>query len=148
MRCLSFLEIMNKNNQIIIISFSDIYRQQHFYEELKENNQGDFIWIEAAGMEGCNCYCDDMAAEMIQEKISPYEKIGQEGYQDGCHAYAEPVTGLCHGCAALSKRYGKPRRKDAAFAGRKGNQRCSYAVAPGDAGTDAGLFGRCGREAN
>ena len=39
MRCLSFLEIMNKNNQIIIISFSDIYRQQHFYEELKENNQ-------------------------------------------------------------------------------------------------------------
>ena len=72
MRCLSFLEIMNKNNQIIIISFSDIYRQQHFYEELKENNQEDFIWeliwIEAAGMEGCNCYCDDMAAEMIREK--------------------------------------------------------------------------------
>ena len=43
MRCLSFLEIMNKNNQIIIISFSDIYRQQHFYEELKENNLGLYL---------------------------------------------------------------------------------------------------------
>ena len=91
MRCLSFLEIMNKNNQIIIINFSDIYRQQHFYKELKENNQEDFIWdfvwIEAADMEGCNCYCDDMAAEMIREKIVPYEPTGIHFLDSGNYHY-------------------------------------------------------------
>lgn len=63
---------INKNweNQIVIMDFSGVYREEVFWQGQQA------VWVDARDIAGTNCYCDDEAAAEI---LSRTEKFGPEG---------------------------------------------------------------------
>ena len=59
-----------KKNEIVIMDFSGIYRQERFHEGTHAH------WVEVQGLPGSNCYCDEEAMEFLRRKI---EKLPVQG---------------------------------------------------------------------
>ena len=59
---------MTKKEDIIIMNFSGIYRQQQFWRtgEIQRQN---ISWVEVQELTGSNCYCDEEAAKVLKEKL-------------------------------------------------------------------------------
>lgn len=53
----------NMKDKIILMNFTDIYKEQQFYRET------DPIWLELSHLTGCNCYCDEEAAGMMRKEL-------------------------------------------------------------------------------
>ena len=62
---------MKNSEQITIISFSGIYKQEQFWREYKAS------WVEAQDISGTNCYCDEEALREIDRRTGeiPYDGI-------------------------------------------------------------------------
>ena len=54
---------MTKKEDIIIMNFSGIYKQQQFWQtgEIQRN----ISWVEVQELPGSNCYCDGDAMEQM-----------------------------------------------------------------------------------
>ena len=81
---------MKKTEQIIIMNFSGIYRQQQFYLEQKEI-QENISWVEVQDLPGSNCYCDDDAIIKIQNKIKEYGPQGLHFLDSGNYHYMSRI---------------------------------------------------------
>ena len=74
-----------KNNEIIIMNFSGIYRSESFYDG--EN----VTWVEVQGLLGSNCYCDEEAMIQIREKIQEFSAEGIHFIDSGNYHYMSRI---------------------------------------------------------
>ncbi len=77
---------MRENRQIAVLSFTDAYEKQEFYEEM-ERDGWNISRIFCRGLEGTNCYCDAAAAEQIRERIRPFGASGLHFLDSGNYHY-------------------------------------------------------------
>lgn len=73
------------NMEIMIMNFSGIYREEHFYERIKTT------WAEVQGIPGTNCYCDDEAAEVLRDKIREFPVKGIHFIDSGNYHYMSRI---------------------------------------------------------
>ena len=64
-----------ENNEIVIMNFSGIYKEQQFYRNHAEM-QEDISWLEVQDLPGSNCYCDEEAKNRILDDIKNYTGNG------------------------------------------------------------------------
>lgn len=77
----------NKENkdEIVIMNFSGIYREESFYEGRKT------AWVEVQGLPGSNCYCDATAMEQLREKIREFPAGGIHFIDSGNYHYMSRI---------------------------------------------------------
>lgn len=78
---------MNRK-EIVIMNFSGVYRDEHFYEGYEGI---ETTWVEVKGIPGSNCYCDDMAKEMLREKIRELPVKGIHFIDSGNYHYMSRI---------------------------------------------------------
>lgn len=59
----------NNKKPVTIMNFSGIYEREDFYKNMDSACNCDIEFLDCSDIEGTNCYCDDMAAQKIKEKI-------------------------------------------------------------------------------
>ena len=64
-----------ETNEIVIMNFSGIYKEQQFYRNRAEM-QEDISWVEVQDLPGSNCYCDEEAQNRILDEIKKYAGNG------------------------------------------------------------------------
>lgn len=74
-----------KSSEIVIMNFSGIYREEHFYEG------AETAWLEVQGLPGSNCYCDDDAAAELREKIREFPAKGIHFIDSGNYHYMSRI---------------------------------------------------------
>lgn len=75
----------NKSEKPVLMDFSGIYHEQRFYE--KEGAD----WVEARGLPGTNCYCDETAAEELRKKIRNFPAKGIHFLDSGNYHYMSRI---------------------------------------------------------
>ncbi len=80
---------MNKDEHIIVMNFSGIYRQQFFQENEEQNKK--ISWVEVQDLPGSNCYCDEDALTHIREKIKEYGPEGIHFLDSGNYHYMSRI---------------------------------------------------------
>lgn len=55
---------MTEKNEIVLMNFTGVYKEQEFYREEK------ISWVDVQGLSGCSCYCDGEAQEILEKKIA------------------------------------------------------------------------------
>ena len=75
-----------ENNEIVIMNFSGIYKEQQFYRNHAEM-QEDISWLEVQDLPGSNCYCDEEAQNRILDDIKNYTGNGIHFIDSGNYHY-------------------------------------------------------------
>ena len=75
-----------ENNEIVIMNFSGIYKEQQFYRNHAEM-QEDISWLEVQDLPGSNCYCDEEAKNRILDDIKNYTGNGIHFIDSGNYHY-------------------------------------------------------------
>lgn len=76
---------MAEKNTIIIMDFSGVYRQQHFYE-------GEaVVRVDVRNLPGTNCYCDEAACASLREKIREPPAEGIHFIDSGNYHYMSRI---------------------------------------------------------
>lgn len=80
---------MTKKQDIIIIDFSGIYRQQQFWQngEIQKN----ISWVEVQELPGSNCYCDEDAMDILRQKLEKFETDGIHFIDSGNYHYMSRI---------------------------------------------------------
>lgn len=68
-------------DKIILMNFTDIYKEQEFYRET------DPIWLEFSHLTGCSCYCDEEAAGILRKEIRELPAEGIHFLDSGNYHY-------------------------------------------------------------
>ena len=81
---------MTKKEDIIIMNFSGIYRQQQFWRtgEIQRQN---ISWVEVQELTGSNCYCDEEAAKVLKEKLKKFSAEGMHFIDSGNYHYMSRI---------------------------------------------------------
>lgn len=74
-----------KNIGIVMMDFSGVYKQQHFYEGEKID------WVEVQELPGSNCYCDEEAIEIIRAKIKKFSSESIHFIDSGNYHYMSRI---------------------------------------------------------
>ena len=76
---------MTKIEDIIIMNFSGIYKQQQFWQtgEIQRN----ISWVEVQELPGSNCYCDGDAMETLRQKLEEFDADGIHFIDSGNYHY-------------------------------------------------------------
>ena len=98
---------MKKDDQIVVMNFSGIYRQQQFFSDQKQKDK-NISWVEVQDLPGSNCYCDEEAgnyhymSRIWLEKINtPFRLVVFDNHTD----MQPPAFGgllSCGGCIAAA----------------------------------------------
>ncbi len=75
-----------ETNEIVIMNFSGIYKEQQFYRNRAEM-QEDISWVEVQDLPGSNCYCDEEAQNRILDEIKKYAGNGIHFIDSGNYHY-------------------------------------------------------------
>lgn len=67
--------------EVVLIDFSGVYREENFWKE--ENVK----WIPAQDIPGTNCYCDDEAWKLLQERMEEFSPEGIHFLDSGNYHY-------------------------------------------------------------
>lgn len=76
---------LEKNDGIVIMDFSGIYRQERFHEGKEAH------WVEVQGLPGSNCYCDGEAMAVLREKIEKFPAQGIHFIDSGNYHYMSRI---------------------------------------------------------
>ena len=68
-------------DKIILMNFTDIYKEQEFYRET------DPIWLEFSHLTGCSCYCDEEAAGILRKEMRELPAEGIHFLDSGNYHY-------------------------------------------------------------
>lgn len=81
---------MTKKEDIIIMNFSGIYRQQQFWRtgEIQRQN---ISWVEVQELTGSNCYCDEEATKVLKEKLKKFSAEGMHFIDSGNYHYMSRI---------------------------------------------------------
>ena len=97
-----------ENNEIVIMNFSGIYKEQQFYRNHAEM-QEDISWLEVQDLPGSNCYCDEEAQNRILDDIKNYTGNGIHFIDSGNYHYVsrplEAFYPVVDGLRHLWKKY-------------------------------------------
>ena len=80
---------MTKKQDIIIIDFSGIYRQQQFWQD--GEIQKNISWVEVQELPGSNCYCDEDAMDILRQKLEKFETDGIHFIDSGNYHYMSRI---------------------------------------------------------
>ena len=80
---------MAKKEQIIIMNFSGIYRQQQFWQTGAA--QEEISWVEVQELPGSNCYCDEDAMKTLKEKLNCFSADGIHFIDSGNYHYMSRI---------------------------------------------------------
>ncbi|MBN2948155.1 MAG: arginase family protein [Blautia sp.] len=80
---------MTKKEDIIIMNFSGIYKQQQFWQtgEIQRN----ISWVEVQELPGSNCYCDGDAMETLRQKLEEFDADGIHFIDSGNYHYMSRI---------------------------------------------------------
>ncbi|WP_448775287.1 arginase family protein [Blautia sp.] len=80
---------MAKKEDIIIMNFSGIYKQQQFWQtgEIQRN----ISWVEVQELPGSNCYCDGDAMETLRQKLEEFDADGIHFIDSGNYHYMSRI---------------------------------------------------------
>ena len=80
---------MTKKEDIIIMNFSGIYKQQQFWQtgEIQRN----IFWVEVQELPGSNCYCDGDAMETLRQKLEEFDADGIHFIDSGNYHYMSRI---------------------------------------------------------
>lgn len=78
--------IKENKNEIIIMNFSGIYKNQQFFRNIADIEEA-LSWVELQNLPGSNCYCDDEARNHILEEIKKYSGDGVHFIDSGNYHY-------------------------------------------------------------
>ena len=80
---------MTKKEDIIIMNFSGIYKQQQFWQtgEIQRN----ISWVEVQELPGSNCYCDGDAMEILRQKLEEFDADGIHFIDSGNYHYMSRI---------------------------------------------------------
>ena len=81
---------MTKKEDIIIMNFSGIYRQQQFWQT-GETQRQNISWVEVQELPGSNCYCDEEAAKVLKEKLEKFSAGGMHFIDSGNYHYMSRI---------------------------------------------------------
>ena len=70
--------------ETVIMNFSGIYKKQNFYKDCAEE---EMYWTELNDLSGCNCYCDEEAADRIRQEIQSCTGNGIHFIDSGNYHY-------------------------------------------------------------
>ncbi len=74
-----------KKNEMVIMDFSGVYRQETFYE-------GEAMtWVDLFALSGTNCYCDEEARAVLWEKIQGLPEWGLHFIDSGNYHYMSRI---------------------------------------------------------
>lgn len=74
-----------KKEQIVIMNFTDAYRQEHFYEKFPH------IWIECKDIQGTYGYCDEQAVKQLEERVIDLPPEGIHFIDSGNYHYMSKI---------------------------------------------------------
>ena len=80
---------MAKKEDIIIMNFSGIYKQQQFWQTGEE--QRNISWVEVQELPGSNCYCDGDAMETLRQKLEEFDADGIHFIDSGNYHYMSRI---------------------------------------------------------
>nr|WP_294660534.1 arginase family protein [uncultured Blautia sp.] len=80
---------MTKKQDIIIMDFSGIYRQQQFWQD--GEIQKNISWVEVQELPGSNCYCDEDAMDILRQKLEKFETDGIHFIDSGNYHYMSRI---------------------------------------------------------
>lgn len=72
---------MTEKNEIVLMNFTGVYKEQEFYREEK------ISWVDVQGLSGCSCYCDGEAREILEKKIADLPAKGIHFVDSGNYHY-------------------------------------------------------------
>lgn len=72
---------MTEKNEIVLMNFTGVYKEQEFYREEK------ISWLDVQGLSGCSCYCDGEAQEILEKKIADLPVKGIHFVDSGNYHY-------------------------------------------------------------
>lgn len=80
---------MTKKEDIIIMNFSGIYKEQQFWQtgEIQRN----ISWVEVQELPGSNCYCDGDAMETLRQKLEEFDADGIHFIDSGNYHYMSRI---------------------------------------------------------
>ena len=80
---------MTKKEDIIIMNFSGIYKEQQFWQtgEIQRN----ISWVEVQELPGSNCYCDGDAVETLRQKLEEFDADGIHFIDSGNYHYMSRI---------------------------------------------------------
>lgn len=80
---------MTKKEDIIIMNFSGIYKEQQFWQtgEIQRN----IFWVEVQELPGSNCYCDGDAMETLRQKLEEFDADGIHFIDSGNYHYMSRI---------------------------------------------------------
>ena len=81
---------MTKKQDIIIMNFSGIYRGQQFWRN-GETQREEISWVEVQELPGSNCYCDEEAVNVLQQKLEGFSADGLHFIDSGNYHYMSRI---------------------------------------------------------
>ena len=81
---------MTKKEDIIIMNFSGIYKEQQFWQN-GEIQREEISWVEVQELPGSNCYCDGDAMETLRQKLEEFDADGIHFIDSGNYHYMSRI---------------------------------------------------------
>ena len=76
------------NNRLVVMDFSHVYAAQTFY---KEAEGFETVWLDVSGIQGTNCYCDELAKEELKRRIEGLGPGGVHFLDSGNYHYVSKL---------------------------------------------------------
>lgn len=74
-----------RKEQIVIMNFTNVYRQEHFYEKFPH------IWIDCEDIQGTYGYCDEQAVEQLENRVRNLPPEGIHFIDSGNYHYMSKI---------------------------------------------------------
>lgn len=72
---------MKKINNIVLIDFTGVYREQEFYKKEEAD------WVDVRELSGCSCYCDEEAETALEKLLQSFPPEGIHFLDSGNYHY-------------------------------------------------------------